>query len=186
MDRELVVRAMDGDRAAFASLANEAYDRLHRVAQNIVGDVHLADDAMQSALLGMWRALPGLRDPDRFEAWSYRAVVRACYAEARGRARWVPNLLSQVPDTLAPTDDLRLVADRDQLERGFRRLSVEQRAVVTLRYHADLTLEQVAEVLGVPQGTVHSRLARAIAVLRAALDADARPSVVVSAGEVTR
>jgi RNA polymerase sigma-70 factor (ECF subfamily) len=174
MDRDLVVRAQGGDRAAFAAIATAAYDRLHKVAHNILGDANLADDAIQSAFLAMWQGLPGLRDPERFEGWSYRTLVRACYAEARERRRWVPNLLTQTPDVSATVDDLRAVLDRDQLERGFRRLPVEQRAVIVLRFYADLTLDGVAEALNVPVGTVNSRLVRALAALRAVLDADAR------------
>jgi RNA polymerase sigma-70 factor (ECF subfamily) len=186
MDRELVVRAQHGDRAAFTALATAAFDRMHRVAQHILGDVHLADDAVQSAIIAMWRALPDLRDPDRFEAWSYRTLVRACSAEARGRRRWVPNLFSEPPDLATTADEVAAVADRDQLERGLRRLSADQRTAIVLRYYADLTLEQVAEALGVPQGTVHSRLSRALTTLRAALDADGRVTTADRSLEATR
>lgn len=176
MEPELVILAQNGDRAAFTTLATALYDRLHRTAENILHDAHLAEDATQSTLLSMWRDLPGLRDPSRFEAWSFRTLVHACYAERRGIGRWVPNLLADVPDRAGP-DGLGTVADRDQLERGFRRLSVDQRTVVVLRYYLDLSLEQVADVLDVPVGTAHSRLHRALGSLRAALEADARPAV---------
>ncbi len=176
MDPDLVKLAQTGDRAAFTTLATGLYDRLHRTAENILSDAHLAEDATQSTLLAMWRNLPSLRDPSRFEAWSFRTLVRTCYAQRRGMVRWVPNLLGEVPDRAMP-DGLGTVADRDQLERGFRRLSVDQRAVVVLRYYLDLSLEQVAEVLDVPVGTAHSRLHRALRSLRAALEADARLTV---------
>jgi len=176
MDRDLVIRAQGGDRAAFAAIATAAYDRLHKVARNILGDVDLADDAIQSAFVAMWQGLPGLRDPANFEGWSYRILVRACHAEARERRRWFPNLFARVPEASVEVDDLGAVLDRDQLERGFRRLSVEQRTVIVLRFYADLTLDGMAEALNVPVGTVNSRLARALASLRASLDADARPT----------
>src|SRR5688572_18010869 len=92
MDTELVIRAQDGDHAAFASLAMAAYGRLHRVAQNILSDIQLAEDATQQAMLEIWRSLPRLRDPERFEAWSCRIVVNACYAEARQAKRWMPGI----------------------------------------------------------------------------------------------
>jgi RNA polymerase sigma-70 factor, ECF subfamily len=182
MDTDLVVRAQNGDEEAFASLAVAAGDRLHAVAHRILRDIDLAEDATQQALLAVWRDLPQLRDPARFDAWSYRLLVRACYSEARRTRRWAPNLRLLPVDVASATDDSDMVVDRDQLERGFRRLSVEHRAVVVLHHYLDMPLEEVAETLGVPVGTVRSRLHHAMRGLRAALDADARPT----AREATR
>jgi RNA polymerase sigma-70 factor (ECF subfamily) len=145
MDTELVVRAQDGDEGAFASLAMAVGDRLHAVAHRILRDIDLAEDATQQALLSVWRDLPQLRDPARFEAWSYRLLVRACYAEARRTRRWAPNLRLLSADEPAAADGLTTVVDRDQLERGFRRLSIDHRAVVVLHHYLDLPLDQVAE-----------------------------------------
>jgi RNA polymerase sigma-70 factor (ECF subfamily) len=175
MDTELVVRAQNGDEGAFASLAVAAGDRLHAVAHRILRDIDLAEDATQQALLNVWRDLPQLRDPARFDAWSYRLLVRACYAEARRTRRWAPNLRLLPADEPMTADGTSSVIDRDQLERGFRRLSIDHRAVVVLHHYLDLPLETVAETLGVPLGTVRSRLHYAMRGLRAALDADARP-----------
>ena len=175
MDAELIGRAQHGDEEAFASLAVAAGDRLHTVAQRILRDTDLAEDATQQALLAIWRALPQLRDPARFDAWSYRLLVRACYAEARRTRQWSPNLRILPTDTSAE-EDVSSVVDRDQLERGFRRLSIDHRAVVVLHHYLDLPLDAVAEVLGVPVGTVRSRLHHAMRGLRAALEADARPA----------
>ncbi len=182
MDRDLVIRAQNGDEEAFASLAVAAGDRLHAVAHRILRDIDLAEDATQQALVNVWRDLPQLRDPARFDAWSYRLLVRACYAEARRRRRWAPNLRLLPADEPTSTDGSTLVVDRDQLERGFRRLSSEHRAVVVLHHYLDMPLDEVAETLGVPVGTVRSRLHHAMRGLRAALDADARPT----AREATR
>ena len=182
MDTDLVVRAQNGDEEAFASLAVAAGDRLHAVAHRILRDTDLAEDATQQALLSIWRDLPQLRDPARFDAWSYRLLVRACYAEARRTRHWTPNLRLLPVDAPAPAEGLDLVVDRDQLERGFRRLSIDHRAVVVLHHYLDLPLDEVADVLGVPVGTVRSRLLHAMRGLRAALDADARPT----AREATR
>ena len=176
MDTELVVRAQRGDEGAFASLAVAVGDRLHAVAHRILRDTDLAEDATQQALLNVWRDLPQLRDPARFEAWSYRLLVRACYAEGRRTRRWAPNLRLLPADEPMAADGLSSVVDRDQLERGFRRLSIEHRAVVVLHHYLDLPLSEVAEALGVPEGTVRSRLHYAMRGLRAALDADARPA----------
>jgi len=176
MDTELVVRAQNGDEGAFASLAVAVGDRLHAVAHRILRDIDLAEDATQQALLNVWRDLPQLRDPARFDAWSYRLLVRACYAEARRTRRWAPNLRLLPADEPMAADGTSSVIDRDQLERGFRRLSIDHRAVVVLHHYLDLPLEAVAETLGVPLGTVRSRLHYAMRGLRAALDADARPT----------
>jgi RNA polymerase sigma factor (sigma-70 family) len=177
MDVELVVKAQGGDPVAFERLAAASVDRLHRLAYSVLGDAHRAEDATQQALLGIWRDLGKLRDPERFEAWSYRLLVRACYAEARRSPRWLPDSTMSLDDGPRAPDDTALVADRDQLERGFRRLTVDQRAVVVLYYLMDLPLERVADSLDIPIGTAHSRLARALGSLRAALAADERTSV---------
>jgi RNA polymerase sigma-70 factor, ECF subfamily len=176
MDTELVIRAQRGDEGAFTSLAVAVGDRLHAVAHRILRDTDLAEDATQQALLNVWRDLPQLRDPARFDAWSYRLLVRACYAEGRRTRRWTPNMRLLAADEPMAADGLSSVVDRDQLERGFRRLSIEHRAVVVLHHYLDMPLDQVAETLGVPAGTVRSRLHYAMQGLRAALDADARPT----------
>ena len=176
MDASLVIRAQHGDEGAFTSLAVAVGDRLHAVAHRILRDTDLAEDATQQALLNVWRDLPQLRDPARFEAWSYRLLVRACYAEARRERRYAPNLRLLPTDEPMLADGTNLVVDRDQLERGFKRLSVDHRAVVVLHHYLDFSLEEVAEALGVPIGTVRSRLHYAMRGLRAALDADARPA----------
>ena len=175
MDTDLVARAQHGDEEAFASLAVAVGDRLHTVAHRILRDIDLAEDATQQALLAIWRDLPQLRDPARFDAWSYRLLVRACYAEGRKSRHWTPNMRLLPSDEPIQADGSSSVADRDQLERGFRRLSIDHRAVVVLHHYLDMPLPQVAEALGIPGGTARSRLHHAMRGLRAALDADARP-----------
>ena len=176
MDTELVIRAQRGDEQAFASLAVAVGDRLHALSHRILRDVDLAEDATQQALLAIWRDLPQLRDPARFDAWSYRLLIRACYAEGRKARQWAPNLRLLPADEPLAGDAYGSVVDRDQLDRAFRRLSFDHRTVVVLHHYLDLPLEQVAEILGVPVGTVRSRLHHAMRGLRAALDADARPA----------
>ena len=176
MDTELIGRAQHGDEEAFASLAVGVGDRLHAVAHRILRDTDLAEDATQQALLAIWRDLPRLRDPARFDAWSYRLLVRACYAEGRRTRRWAPNVHLLPADEPPASDASSAVVDRAQLERGFRRLSIEHRAVVVLHHYLDMPLDEVAETLGVSVGTVRSRLHHAMRGLRAALEADARPA----------
>jgi len=176
VDSELVVRAQQGDREAFGLLAVPLGDRLFAVATRILRDDDLAADATQQALVSIWRDLRQLRDLARFDAWSYRVLVRACYAERRRERRWSP-ALHVLPGALVAdaADGTSFVIDRDQLERAARRLSIDHRAVVVLRYYLDLPHEEIAELLGIPVGTVRSRLRYALQGLRAALDADARP-----------
>jgi RNA polymerase sigma-70 factor (ECF subfamily) len=175
MDTDLVIRAQHGDRSAFALLATEIADRYLAVARKILRDHDLADDATQQALVSIWQDLPQLRDPARFDAWSYRLLVHACYAEGRKQRRWAPNLRLLPGDEPMTDDGLSSVVDRDQLESGFRRLSIDHRAVVVFHHYLDLPLDRVAEICGIPVGTAHSRLHHAMRALRAALDADARP-----------
>ncbi len=177
MDTDLVARAQRGDKDAFAVLAAERADRYLAASHRILRDLSLAEDATQQALLSIWRDLPQLRDPARFDAWSYRLLVRACYAEARRNRRWTPNLTLLPVDEPVEDDGTRSVIDRDQLHRAFGRLPMDQRTVVVLRHYLDLPFEGIAEVLGIPAGTVASRLHYAMRGLRSALDADARPTV---------
>jgi RNA polymerase sigma-70 factor (ECF subfamily) len=185
MDTELVIRARTGDQEAFASLAVATYGRLHRLAQNILGDADRADDAAQQAVVDIWRKLPQLRDAGRFDAWSYRILVRDCYAQARREQRWIPGIDTGRDEDPSAAAAITGVVYRDQLERGFRRLPLDHRAVLVLHLYLGLSLREVAEILEVREGTVHSRLARAKAAMRAALEADARiPDAVASAEKV--
>lgn len=175
MERSLVERAQRGDREAFTSLAFELSDRLFAVAHRILRDFDSAGDALQVTLLRIWRDLPTLRDPDLVEAWAYRVLVRACHDALRKQRRQAPALHLLAVDGAAE-DPALSVADREQLDRAFRRLTSEQRAVIVLQYYRDLTLTEIAEVLGVPIGTVRSRLHYAKQALRSAIEADARPT----------
>jgi RNA polymerase sigma factor (sigma-70 family) len=170
--RDIVEQAMRGDREAFGWLVTHTGDRMYGVAVRILRDSHLAEDALQSALVTAWRQLPTLRDPDRFEAWVRKLVVHACYAEARRRSRWTANVRALPVDGPAGRDEFLSISDRDALDRAFRRLSVEQRAVFVLHHHVGLSLVEIAETLGVPQGTARSRLHYAIRALRVAIDLD--------------
>ena len=171
--RDLVERARNGDREAFGALVGLISDRSYALAARILRDSDLAEDAMQGALISVWRQLPTLRDPDRFEAWVRRVVVHACYAEARRRRTWSANVRVLPVDGPAGPDGLLSILDRDELERIFRRLPVEQRAVFVLHHHIGLPLTEIAETLGIPAGTARSRLHYATRALRAAVLTDA-------------
>ena len=175
--RDIVERAMRGDHDAFGLLVNATSDRMYAIATRILRDSHLAEDALQSSLITAWRELPRLRDPDRFEAWVRRLLVHACYAEARRRRAWAGNVRALPVDGPAAGDDILSVADRDALDRAFRRLTVEQRAVFVLHHHVGLPLVEIADTLGIPRGTARSRLHYSIRLLRAAIEADEAPVI---------
>jgi len=178
MDHDLVEAAQRGDRQAYADLIRVRGDRLFAIAQRILRDVDRTEDAVQEALVIAWRDLPDLRDPDRFDAWLHRLVVRSCIADAVRQRRVVANLRVLPLDLPTTTDDYLSVADRDQLERGFRRLDPQQRAILVLRHFAGYEPSEIAEVLGIPAGTARSRLHHAHRAMRAALEADARSAVI--------
>jgi RNA polymerase sigma-70 factor, ECF subfamily len=179
MERELVERARTGDHDAFAELAGAAISRLDATAWLMLRDTDRAMDAVQNTLLRAWRDLPTLRDPDRFASWLHRLLVHACIDEIRrGRRRRLDVEITDATDFPTPADETSALVDRDQLERGFRRLDAEERAVLVLHHYLDLPLPEVAATLGIPLGTAKSRLYRGLREMRAALDADARPGPV--------
>ena len=178
--RELVIRARGGDRDAFSELASRSIGKLTAVARMILRDEYAAQDAVQEAFIDAWRSLPGLREPDKFEAWIRRLVVRSCF-RLHGRRKRV----GAAEIRLTPADEPaipgveRQVGIHDQLERGLARISPEQRAVVVLVYYLDLPLADAAEAIGIPLGTTKSRLNRATQALRAALEADEREPAMI-------
>jgi RNA polymerase sigma-70 factor (ECF subfamily) len=177
MDRQLVERSQGGDRAAFAAIVAASLSGLDRLARLITRDPERAKDAVQETLIKAWRDLPALRDPDRFDAWLRQLLVRSCMDELRRGRRM--SMEVELIETHHPhmSDATVSVADRDALERGFRRLDPEQRALVVLHYYQGLPLDEAAAALRVPIGTAKSRLFRAREALRAALEADSRAPV---------
>jgi RNA polymerase sigma-70 factor (ECF subfamily) len=176
MQHDLVERARDGDHDAFAELARESSDRMFALASLILGDAEAAKDALQEALILAWRDIRALREPVAWEAWSNRLTVRACYRLAR-RERKRSSLQRMVgPDDPALAFEPRsAILDRDEVERGFRTLDADQRAIMVLHFYLGLPLTEAALVLGIPSGTAKSRLHRGLTAMRTALGVD--PSV---------
>jgi RNA polymerase sigma-70 factor (ECF subfamily) len=172
--QDLVIRARAGDRDAFSELVTRSLGRLTAVARLILRDEYAAQDAVQDACIEAWRSLPGLREPDRFDAWMRRLLVRACFKGTRRKRVDAVEIRLSPGDEPAIPDAARDVGVRDELERGLARLSHEQRAVVVLVYYLDLPLADAAQAMGVPLGTAKSRLNRATSALRAAIEADGR------------
>jgi len=177
VDPFLVEQARHGDREAFTVLVHQVSGPLYAVAQRILRDPGLAEDALQNALVLAWRQLPRLREPDRFEAWIHRILVHACYDESRRSRQWRATVRVLPVDGPTTPDSSDRVVDRDELERAFARLPVEQRAVFVLHHYLGLPLVEVAELLDIPAGTARSRLHYALIGLRDALVVEAEPLV---------
>lgn len=176
MQRDLVEAAQHGDHEAFEILATAAGVRLLTLARFVLHDPSHAEDAVQEALVRAWQSLPGLRDPERWDAWLHRLVIRACADQGRDRLRQ-PAEVWMVGVEPTASDQARAIDDHDQLDRGFRRLKPDQRAAVVLRFYLGLTVPEVADALGVPVGTAKSKIHYAVEALRAALEADERAPV---------
>jgi RNA polymerase sigma-70 factor (ECF subfamily) len=134
MDRELVERARAGDQDAFAELVHQTSDTLFGIARRILRDPELAEDVLQNALVTIWRKLPHLREADRFEGWAFRILVNTCYAEAPSSRRWMAVARAAL-ERADHTDDVQAFLDRDEPERAFRTLPLDQRAVFVLHHH---------------------------------------------------
>ena len=175
MTRELVRRATEGDHDAFSSLVDASVDRLYGVATLILRDPDRAQDAVQEALISAWKDVRALRDPDAWDAWLHRITVWACYRTAKKERRRKAVELKVVPDLerAVVSDSASVLADRDLIERQLNDLPIEHRAVVVLRFFLDLPLDEVADILDIPVGTVKSRLHRALASLRLSMATDA-------------
>ena len=173
MDRkELVERAGRGDHDAFAMLATTSATRLDAAARLILRDGELARDVVQNTLVRAWRDLPGLRDPDRFDAWLHRLLVNSCLDEARRRRRRPIEVEIGPIDEPAHGDDTRAFADRDLVERALARLDPEHRALVVMHYYLGYPLPEAAATLGISLPAAKSRLHRAMEGLRRVLAAD--------------
>ena len=178
MRTALVRRARDGDEDAFTRLVDMDGDRCYAIAYRILRDVDRAKDAVQQAFLLAWRELPRLRDSERYDVWLYRLLVNACYEEARRYRRWTTRVRALPMEGPTSPDPMVSVDDRDALERAFQRLSPEHRAVFVMHHYAGQPLAAIAEVVGVPIGTVKSRLHNSIRNLRAELETDAEVALV--------
>ena len=180
--RELIDRAKHGDHDAFAELVDGALRRLDAAARLILRDPDLAQDAVQESLIRAWRDLPGLRDPDRFDAWLHRLLVNACLDLARRRRRRPIEVeLSPIDSTNVPDHSIAF-ADRELLDAALRRLDPGHRAVVALHYLLGMPLNEVAVSLGIPHGTARSRLHYALTAMRTGAQTGAQQAAATISG----
>jgi len=177
VDRDLIQAAQGGDREAYVDLIRTRMDRLFSVAQRILRDIDRAEDALQDALVIAWRDLRSVRDPDRFDAWLQRLVIHVCLNQATRERRRMAHLRVLPVDGPTAPDELLGVGERDLLDRGFRRLPPDQRAILVLHHYLGYAPTEIAETLGIPAGTARSRLHHAHRAMRAALEADARSAL---------
>jgi RNA polymerase sigma-70 factor (ECF subfamily) len=167
--RALVEQARDGDHDAFSTLVLARVIRLDAAARLILRDRDLAQDAIQDAMLRAWHDLPGLRNPDKFDAWLRRLTVHACIDVARKRRRRSIEVELDPLDLPAVADSTRAIAQRDLVDRALAVLEPEWRAIVVLHFYLGMPLPEVAGTLGIPVGTAKSRLHRSLALLRASV-----------------
>jgi len=176
LKRELVEAARRGDLEAFDALVRQEVRGVYRTALAILGSERDAEEATQDALVSAWRSLLRLREPDRFDAWLGRIVVNACRMTLRRRraVREISLDTNASPEPPGPStvDPTILVAEADAFDRAFERLSVDDRALLVLRYRDELGLREIALRVGVREGTIKSRLWRARRALEAALAAE--------------
>jgi RNA polymerase sigma-70 factor, ECF subfamily len=153
---------------AFLRLANDHLDAAYRLARAILHDPAEAQDATHDAFEQAWRKWATLRDPARFEHWFDRILVNTCRDRLRSPRRRLTDISTEVAITTG--DPFTQTHDRDALAAALGALSPEHRAVVALRYYGDLPVDEIASRLGIPPGTVQSRLHYALKRLHAAID----------------
>jgi RNA polymerase sigma-70 factor (ECF subfamily) len=170
---DLVERSKAGDPLAFEALVASQADQLMAVAFRILRDHDRAEDAVQSALVTAWQELPRLRNSGSFDGWLRRVLVNACYAEFRDSRQRAS--VHAIHEDGVTQDLVGGVVDRDVLSRGFGRLPIDQRVVLTYRFYLGFPVEAIAQELALPIGTVKSRLYYAQSALRAAIEANERP-----------
>ena len=168
--RELIEQARRGDRAAYEQIVRRKVETVYRTARAILGNDADAEDATQDTLISAWRQIGSLRDADRFDAWLGRITVNACRMALRGRRSGVVVDLADASETDLTDSrtsgfEVRTVSS-NAFDRAFDRLPVAQRTILVLHHHEELPVAEVAARLGIPEGTVKSRLHAA----RTALD----------------
>ncbi len=175
-DNEAIACCQQGDRDAFRHLVEQYKDLLFGTAVLMTGNRAVAEELLQEALLSAWRGVRTFRHGSPVKPWLLRILVNSVLAQQRKRA--IPTVqledyLQQEPEPQAsdPQHSLDALENRLALRRAMASLTPEHRQVVALRYFAGLTVPETARALGLREGTVKSRLHRALALLRQRLDA---------------
>ena len=170
-DDEAIMRCQNGERDAFRYLVEQYKDVLFGTAVLMTGNRAVAEEQVQEALLSAWRGIRGFRLGRPVKPWLLRILVNAVLSHQRRRVLPTVNLDGSGSDTADsinpdPAETLDALENRLVLRRAIAGLSPDHRQVVALRYFAGLTVPEMARSLGVREGTVKSRLHRALAILR--------------------
>lgn len=182
MPDHLVSQAQRGDHDAFSELIAERLPRMYGIAGLVTGSRDRAEDAVQETLMHAWRDLPRLREVGKFDAWLHRLLINACHDEGRRRKRQRGETPLTGQQVTGDRDPAQAIANRDELDRAFRWLSHEDRAVVVLRHYLGLSTNEAAAVMGMREGTLKSRLHRAMKSMAAAIAAESRPTEITTGG----
>ncbi len=179
-DNEAIMRCQKGDRDAFRHLVEQYKDVLFGTAVLMTGNRALAEEQVQEALLSAWRGIRGFRLGNPVKPWLLRILVNAVLAQQRRRTIETVRLNDNGPEESDygnndPAETLDALENRLELRRAIAGLNPDHRQVVALRYFAGLTVPELAKTLGVREGTVKSRLHRALAILRQQLDEHPHP-----------
>ena len=156
--------AVESVSAEYVRAARAKADDGYRLAGYLLGDADEAQDAVQEALIKAWRSWSSLRDPERFGAWFDRILVNVCRDRMR-RHRTLRMVELDAADEVESADPFRRMLVEDEVAAAVARLSDDHRIVIVLRFWQDLALEQVADRLDLPLGTVKSRLHYALKAL---------------------
>lgn len=167
-DEQAVLRCQNGEHEAFRHLVERYKDVLFGTAVLMTGDRALAEEQVQEALLAAWRGISGFQSGRPVKPWLVRILVNAVVSQRRRRAiDTVPlETYSHADDRPSPGETVEANLDREEIREALGGLSADHRQVVVLRYFADLTVPELAEAIGVREGTVKSRLSRALGQLR--------------------
>ena len=181
-EQELVRRAKDGDQLAFEQLVTDNEKRIYNLCRRMVGDQEDAAELTQEAFHNAWRGLPGFQAESAFSTWLYRLASNVCLDFLRREKRRKSLSLTvvsldqeeavelEIPDQrYAPEGELERLEQRQAIRDGLARLSEEHRQVLVLRELSGLSYREIAQLLGVEEGTVKSRIARARGALRKVL-----------------
>ena len=181
-EQELVRRAKDGDQLAFEQLVTDNEKRIYNLCRRMVGDQEDAAELTQETFLNAWRGLPGFQAESAFSTWLYRLASNVCLDFLRREKRRKSLSLTvvsldqeeavelEIPDQrYAPEGELERLEQRQAIRDGLARLSEEHRQVLVLRELSGLSYREIAQLLGVEEGTVKSRIARARGALRKVL-----------------
>jgi RNA polymerase sigma factor (sigma-70 family) len=160
-------RALAGSRsedriAAFDALARRSLDSSYRLAGLILRDATEAQDAVHDAFVQAWQRWSTLRDPSKFDAWFGRILVNVCRDRLRRRKRFSVVDISAGWNQRDGRDETGRILERDAVEKAFRKLSADHRIVIVLRFYLDLSVDQIADRVGAPTGTVKSRIHNAL------------------------